>query len=39
MNSFFSQHPQRPKGKQAADLGEAVVVGEDGREKFAGEAS
>ena len=28
MNSFFSQHPQRPEGEQAADLGEAVFVGE-----------
>ena len=30
MNSFFSQHAQRPEGEQAADLGEAVIVGEGG---------
>ena len=28
MNSFFSQHAQRPEGEQAADLGEAGFVGE-----------
>jgi len=27
MNSFFSQHPQRPEGEKAAYFGEAVVVG------------